>query len=233
MDGSPSRIGGLMVVGFGRVSLWVGELCWSRLRSLQEGVIGSDFGWTSGVVTPLKDLFSLLFLCSTNHETSIESVMSRSDLPNTRAWNISFIRDFNDWELPVVISFFTFLQPFLPKSERRDTKIWKLRRSGEFDVSSYYCALQASTRIHFLWKIIWGVKALRCISFFTWTAARGKILTCDNLMRRGHVLAGWCCMCKNHWETKDHLLLHCELLLPCGVLFSLCLGSSGCFQLRC
>ena len=39
-----------MVVDFGRVSLWVGELCWSRLRSLQEGAIGSDFGWTSGVV---------------------------------------------------------------------------------------------------------------------------------------------------------------------------------------
>ena len=89
--------------------------------------------------------------------------------------------------------------------------IWKLRRSGEFDVSSYYCALQASTRIHFPWKIIWGVKAPRRISFFTWTAARGKILTCDNLMRRGHVLAGWCCMCKNHWETGDHLLLHCEV----------------------
>ena len=109
------------------------------------------------------------------------------------------------------MSFFTFLQPFLPKNERRDTRIWKLRRSGEFDVSSYYCALQAATKIHFPWKIIWGVKAPRRISFFTWTAARGKILTCDNLMRRGHVLARWCCMCKNHWETGDHLLLHCEV----------------------
>uniref|UniRef100_A0A2N9GKS0 Rhodanese domain-containing protein n=1 Tax=Fagus sylvatica TaxID=28930 RepID=A0A2N9GKS0_FAGSY len=88
-----------------------------------------------------------------------------------RTWNISFIRDFNDWELPAVISFFTFLQPFLPIRERRDTMRWKLRRS----------------------------------------AARGKILTCDNLMRRGYILAGWCCMCKNHWETGDHLLLHCEV----------------------
>ena len=30
-------------------------------------------------------------------------------------------------------------------------------------------------------------------------------------MRRGHVLAGWCCLCKCHWETGDHLLLHCEI----------------------
>ena len=130
------------------------------------------------------------------------------------------------------MSFFTFLQPFLPKSERRDTMIWKLRSSGEFDVSSYYCALQASTRIHFLWKIIWGVKAPRRISFFTWTAARGKILTCDNLMRRGHVLAGWCCMCKKHWETGIIYFFIVRLLLLCGVLFSLCLGFSGCFQPR-
>ena len=25
------------------------------------------------------------------------------------------------------------------------------------------------------------------------------------------MLAAWCCMCKNHWETGDHLLLHCEI----------------------
>ncbi len=24
-------------------------------------------------------------------------------------------------------------------------------------------------------------------------------------------LVGWCCMCKSHWETGDHLLLHCEI----------------------
>jgi hypothetical protein len=71
-------------------------------------------------------------------------------------------------------------------------------------------------------RLIWGVKAPRRISFFTWTAARGKILTCDNLMRRGHVLAGWCCLCKNQWETVDHLLLHCEVAVALwGFVFSM------------
>ena len=89
--------------------------------------------------------------------------------------------------------------------------VWKLRNSDQFDVSSFYCALQGPIRKKFPWKGIWGVKAPCHISFFIWTAARGKILTCDNLMRRGHVLAGWCCLCKNHWESGDHLLLHCEI----------------------
>ena len=161
--------------------------------------------------TFLKDLFSILFLCSTNRDALVESVLSRSNLSNSCDWNISFVRDFNDWELPVVMSFFNFIQPFLSRRERNDTKVWKLRNFGQFDVSSFYCALQDSNRLKFLWKIIWGVKAQCRISFFIWIAGRGKILTCDNLMKMGHVLADWCCMCKNHWETEDHLLLHCEV----------------------
>ena len=98
-----------------------------------------------------------------------------------------------------MLSFFEFIQSFLPSRETDDKLVWPLRKSGQFDVRSYYGALQASNRSRFPWKIIWGVKAPRRISFFLWTAACGKILTCDNLMKRGHVLAAWCCMCKKSW----------------------------------
>ena len=161
--------------------------------------------------SPLKDLFSNLFLCSTDRHTYVTSVLSRSDLDTSCSWNISFVRDFNDWELPEVLSFFQFIDPFLPSRETDDKLVWPLRKFGQFDMQSYYGALQASSRSRFPLKIIWGVKAPRRISFFLWTAARGKILTCDNLMKRGHVLAAWCCMCKKGWETVDHLLIHCEV----------------------
>ena len=124
-----------------------------------------------------------------------------------------------------VSSFYCALQgSILPRRERLDTMVWKLRTSGQFDVRSFYCAFQGPKRKKFPWLGIWGVKAPRPISFFIWTAARGKILTYDNLMRRGHVLAGWCCLCKSHWETGDHLLLHCEIASALWVFVSQTFG---------
>jgi hypothetical protein len=159
----------------------------------------------------LKDLFPILFICSTDRHTSVAIVLSRSDLDASCSWNISFVRDFNDWELPKVLSFFKFIHSFLSSRETDDKLVWSHCKSGQFDVWSYYGALQASTRSRFPWKIIWGVKTPRRISFFLWTTARDKILTCDNLIKRGHVLVAWCCMCKKGWETVDHLLIHCEV----------------------
>ena len=48
-----------------------------------------------------------------------------------------------------------------------------------------------------------------CPCFFVWTAAWNKILTCDNLRKRGYNLPSWCCMCHCNGESVDHLLLHC------------------------
>ena len=50
--------------------------------------------------------------------------------------------------------------------------------------------------VTFPWKSIWSVEAPRRVAFFVWAAAWGRILTCDNLMRRGYVIVGWCCMCR-------------------------------------
>jgi hypothetical protein len=43
----------------------------------------------------LKDLFPVLFGCSTNRNASIDSVVDRAS-STVGVWNSSFIRDFND-----------------------------------------------------------------------------------------------------------------------------------------
>jgi hypothetical protein len=40
---------------------------------------------------------------------------------------------------------------------------------------------------------------------------RGKILTHDNLIKRGNSLVSWCCMCQWSGETVDHLLLQYDI----------------------
>ena len=49
------------------------------------------------------------------------------------------------------------------------------------------------------------------VCFFAWTVALGKVLTMDNLRKRGMVVMDWICMCKSNRESVDHLLLHCTI----------------------
>jgi hypothetical protein len=53
-------------------------------------------------------------------------------------------------------------------------------------------------------------------------ASFGKILTLDNLRKRGLIVVDWCCMCKRSGESINHLLLHCEVARTLwSVLFTL------------
>ena len=88
---------------------------------------------------------------------------------------------------------------------------WKLQQHGVFDIKSFYNVIDGTHDINFPWKAIWRVKAPRRVSFFGWSVAWGKILTCDNLMRRGYTMAGWCSMCRMDGETGNHLMIHCSL----------------------
>ena len=49
------------------------------------------------------------------------------------------------------------------------------------------------------------------VSFFVWEASRGKILTCDNLQKKGFTLVNSCFICKEDSESTSHLLLHCKV----------------------
>jgi hypothetical protein len=44
-----------------------------------------------------------------------------------------------------------------------------------------------------------------------WTATHGKILTLDNLRKRGVILVEWYCRCRRSRESINLLLLHCEV----------------------
>jgi hypothetical protein len=159
--------------------------------------------------TPLKDLFPPLFVCSSHCDASIQSLLVRTHPGGKRVWNISFVCDFNDCEIEDVLSFLNLIQSHIPSEKESNVLMWIIGKNGLFDTCSFYSVLRGPIEPRFPWKSIWGVKAPKRVSFFVWTTAWGNILTCDNLMRRSFVMAGWCCICRRDWETGDHLLIHC------------------------
>ena len=87
--------------------------------------------------------------------------------------------------------------------------VWLVARSGSIEVKLYYTVLSGRNSHSFPWKSIWKVKIPSKVVFFTWTAVKGNILTLDNLRKRNIYVVNRCCMCRNDWESVDHLLLHC------------------------
>ena len=65
-----------------------------------------------------------------------------------------------------------------------DKVVWITAWSGSFEVWSFYSILSDRSNHPFPWKSIWKVKAPAKVSFFTWTVAKGRILTLDNLRKR-------------------------------------------------
>lgn len=50
-------------------------------------------------------------------------------------------------------------------------------------------------------KLIWNSHAPPRISFFAWEAPKGRILTIDNLTKRGVIMVNRCYLCKSNLET--------------------------------
>jgi hypothetical protein len=124
-----------------------------------------------------------------------------------------FTRFAQDWEVEVemVMSFFEQLYFIRVRHGEVDRVVWNLSKRMNFEVKTFYKALICYKAVSFPWKGIWRVKTPKRVAFFVWTVALGKILTHDNLRRRGIVVVEWCVMCKKHGEFVDHFLLHCDV----------------------
>ena len=103
-------------------------------------------------------------------------------------WNPSFIRAVQDWKLESLVAFVDRLYCLITSLIKTDKMLWSLARNHRFEVKSFYYSLQSAESSPFPWKNTWKVKPSPCIAFFTWTAALSKILTIDNLSRRGITL---------------------------------------------
>ena len=67
-------------------------------------------------------------------------------------------------------------------------------------------AMDRSKNVMFPYKLIWNSWVPTKVGFFAW----GKVLTLDNLKKKGRTLANICFLYEKEEETVDHLLVHCS-----------------------
>ena len=102
----------------------------------------------------LKDLYPKLYVCSTAKDACISKVLWILKGGTFRVWDLRFYRAFEDWELAASYSLLQFIQPHIPRGDRRDTLCWQLKGDGKFDTQSYYQAIQGTPNFLFPWKSI-------------------------------------------------------------------------------
>ncbi|RVW70583.1 putative ribonuclease H protein [Vitis vinifera] len=130
----------------------------------------------------LSQTFPLLFELAAHRNATVNEVWDPSF--GQGSWNISFSRDFNDWEVDLVGNLLYMLRDYKISSEE-DSVLWKGGGSGTFRVKEAYNLLVASNDIVFPNKGIWVDKVPTKVVFFAWEATWGKVLTLDRLQRRG------------------------------------------------
>ena len=86
----------------------------------------------------LKDLYHELYACSDAKDAYISEVLWLLEGGTIKVWDLRFFRAFEDWELVASYSLLQFIQPRIPRGDRRDTLCWQLKGDGKFDTRSYY-----------------------------------------------------------------------------------------------
>ena len=103
----------------------------------------------------------------------------------------------------------TFLQGSLPiHIKLPDQRCWG--KSGVYTMKDGYNSVHNSSRKEGIWKNVWCSDGLPKIYFFCWLFTHQKILTADNLKKRGIKGLSRCILCKRAEETQNHLFLECS-----------------------
>ena len=80
-----------------------------------------------------------------------------------------------------------------------------------FSLEAMYKVLEPRPSISFPSANIWSVCVHPKLCFFALEANWGKVLTLDQLQRKGFALANRCFLCQEVEERANHLLLHCAI----------------------
>lgn len=96
-------------------------------------------------------------------------------------------------------------------SRNLDILRWGYCMSGTFTIKKAYRlhTSQHTNQRRDIWKHIWHSNLWPKVTFFLSKILHHSILTWDNLQKRGFEGPRYCCLCGQHPETMQHLLINC------------------------
>ena len=156
----------------------------------------------------LCNRFPNLFNMASNKEAKVAEIWDSSE--GDGCWSPTFLRPLNDWELQEMTRFLQFLHGIKFQPLGVDKLSLKNVNDKGFSVKSMYKGLDVSPALDFPHRLVWNPVVPPKMGVFAWEAAWGKVLTLDQLKRRGMEFANRCFMCEEEEETIDHLLIHCN-----------------------
>ena len=162
--------------------------------------------WCSGKALCAR--FPSLFNLALNKEARVAYIWESG--VGVGGWSPTFLRSLNDWGIGEMVRFLQILhdQNFRPEGE--DMLLLKEVKEKRFSVQAMYKCYDSSPAFNFPYHLIWNSVVPPKIGIFTWEAVWGKVLTLDNLKRRGMAFANRFFLCEEGEETINHLLIHCR-----------------------
>ena len=110
-----------------------------------------------------------------------------------------------------------------------DKILWDADKKGQYTVKANYMHMENARVDNYPVGLIWNSRVPPKVSVFTWEVWWGKVLTGDQLKRRGFQLANRCKMCKEEEKNLDNLFLHCLTIWRFWALLIALLGMEwGC-----
>ena len=82
-------------------------------------------------------------------------------------------------------------------------------KKGQYSIKVCYRLLKGGIASPLLAGLIWNSCIPSKMSVFTWEVWWGKVLTMDQLKKKGFQIASRYPLCQEAEESLDHLLIHC------------------------
>jgi zinc-binding in reverse transcriptase len=93
-----------------------------------------------------------------------------------------------------------------------DQPIWRWDTTSRYSVKSCYTAIKEGPFIASNIEIIWKLNIPTRVTIFIWLLLQDRLLTYDNLIKRGWCIPNMCYMCRSSIENATHLFSKCTYI---------------------